>query len=139
MKILIRGANWIGDAVMTIPAMGELRRLFPDAEMTLYTRPWAEGVFREAGLVDKILTVEPKSSRFRETAAEGRLLKRHGFDIAILFTNSFQSAAVVRFAGIPKRFGYAREGRGILLSDPIRPPAWRDEKHQVYYYLNHCL
>ena len=136
MKILIRGANWIGDAVMTIPAMRELRRLFPDAEMTLYTRPWAEGIFRDACLVDKILTVESKSSRFRETLAEGKALKRQGFDLAVLFTNSFQSAAVIRFAGIPKRFGYAREGRGILLTDPIKPPRWRDERHQVYYYLN---
>ena len=136
MKILIRGANWIGDAVMTIPAMRELRRMFPDAEITLYTRSWAEGVFRDADVVDKMLTVNSTSSQFRETLAEARSLKQHGFDMAVLFTNSFQSAAVIRFAGIPKRFGYAREGRGILLSDPIRPPAWSDERHQVYYYLN---
>jgi heptosyltransferase II len=136
MRILIRGANWIGDAVMTIPAMRELRRLFPDAEITLYIRPWAEGIFRDAALVDKILAVGTKSSRFSATLAEGRLLKQHGFDMAVLFTNSFQSAAVVRFAGILKRFGYAREGRGVLLSDPIKPPAWRYERHQVYYYLN---
>ena len=136
MKILVRGANWIGDAVMAIPAMRELRRLFPDADITLYTRPWAEGVFRDAALVDKILVTPPSGSRFREALAEGRMLKQHGFDMAVLFTNSFQSAAVVRFARIPKRFGYAREGRGILLTDPIKPPAWRDERHQVYYYLN---
>jgi heptosyltransferase-2 len=136
MKILVRGANWIGDAVMTIPAMRELRRLFPDAELTLYTRPWAEDIFRDANLVDKVLTAGPRHSRFSETVAQARLVQQHGFDIAVLFTNSFQSAAVVRFAGIPKRFGYAREGRGILLSDPIRPPAWRDERHQVYYYVN---
>jgi len=136
MKLLVRGANWIGDAVMTIPAMRELRRMFPEAEITLYTRPWAEGIFREAGLADKVLTAGPGSSRFRETVAEAKQLKRHGFDMAVLFTNSFRSAAVVRFAGIPKRFGYAREGRGILLSDPIKPPEWRDERHQVYYYLN---
>src|SRR5688572_24635930 len=98
MKILIRGANWIGDAVMMIPAMRELRRLFPDAEITLYIRPWAEGIFRDAGLVDKILAVGTKSARFTETLAEGRLLKQHRFDMAVLFTNSFQSAAVVRFA-----------------------------------------
>jgi heptosyltransferase-2 len=137
MKILVRGANWIGDAVMTIPALRELRRLFPDAEIALYTRPWAEGIFRDIGFVDMILPAAlKKSSRFRETFDEGRALKQYGFDVAVLFTNSFQSAAVVRFAGIPRRFGYAREGRGILLSDPIKPPAWRDEKHQVYYYLN---
>jgi heptosyltransferase-2 len=136
MKILIRGANWIGDAVMTIPAMRELRRLFPEAEITLHTRPWAEGIFRDSGLVDEILTTGSGTSRFRETLGEARTLKPRGFDMSALFTNSFQTAAVVRFAGIPRRFGYAREGRGILLTDPIKPPVWRDVRHQVYYYLN---
>jgi len=135
MKILIRGANWIGDAVMTIPAMRQLRRLFPAAEITLYTRPWAEGVFQDCDFVDRIMP-RPKRSGIREALAEGKRLKKQGFDQVVLFTNSFQSAAVVRFAGIPRRIGYAREGRGILLTDPIRPPGWRDEKHQVYYYLN---
>ncbi len=136
MKILIRGANWIGDAVMTIPAMREMRRLFPDAEITLYTRSWAEGVFRDATFVDRILEIEQTDSRFRGAVNEAKRLREEKFDLAVLFPNSFESAVVLRLAGIPKRYGYARDGRGILLSDPIKPPAWRDERHQVYYYLN---
>ncbi|MGH9946879.1 MAG: lipopolysaccharide heptosyltransferase II [Pyrinomonadaceae bacterium] len=136
MKIIVRGANWIGDAVMTIPALRELRRLFPDAEIVLHTRPWAEGIFRDAEFIDEILMIKSKATGFRETAAEAKRLKAMRFDLAVLFTNSFQTAAVVRLAGIKKRFGYAREGRGILLSDPIKPPKWKDERHQVYYYLN---
>jgi heptosyltransferase-2 len=136
MKILIRGANWIGDAVMTIPAMHALRRLFPEDEITLYTRGWAKGIFSDSDLVDEILTINSQGSKFRDTIDEAKSLRSRRFDLAVLFTNSFQTAAVVRFAGIPKRFGYAREGRGILLTDPIKPPKWRDERHQVYYYLN---
>lgn len=136
MKILIRGTNWIGDAVMTIPAMRELRRLFPDAEITLYTRAWAEGLFRDVDFIDRILTVEDTGSNFRDTLAEARRLKKDEFDMAVLLTNSFQSAAVIRLAGIPRRFGYAREGRGVLLSDSIRVPKWKDERHQSFYYLN---
>jgi len=136
MKILIRGANWIGDAVMTIPAMRELRRLFPEAEITLYTRAWAEGIFRDADFVDRIVEINQNDSRFRNVAAEAKRLRSEKYDLAVLFPNSFESAAVVRFAGIPKRFGYSRDGRGILLSDPIKPPKWQDERHQVYYYLN---
>ena len=136
MKILIRGANWIGDAVMTIPAMYELRRLFPEDEITLYTRGWAKGIFSDTDLVDEILTINSQSSKFRDAIDEAKSLRSQRFDLAVLFTNSFQTAAVVRFAGIPKRFGYAREGRGLLLTDPIKPPKWRDERHQVHYYLN---
>lgn len=136
MKILIRGANWIGDAVMTIPAMRELRRLFPDAEITLYTRPWAEGIFRDADFIDRILTIEALRTNFRDTLSEAKQLKKNKYDIAVLFTNSFQSAAVVRLAGIPARFGYACEGRGVLLSDAIKTPIWKDERHQAFYYLN---
>ncbi len=136
MRILIRGANWIGDAVMTIPAMRELRRLLPDAEITLYTRPWAEGVFRDAEFLDRIVEIERSDSRFRGVVEEGKRLREGKFDLAVLFPNSFESAVVLRLAGIPKRFGYSRDGRGILLSDAIKPPKWRDERHQVYYYLN---
>lgn len=136
MKILIRGANWIGDGVMTVPAMRELRRLIPDAEITLYTRPRAEGIFRDAEFIDKIVEIKRADSRFRNIVEEAKRLRTEKYDLAVLFPNSFESAVVVRLAGISKRFGYARDGRGILLSDPIKPPKWRDERHQVYYYLN---
>lgn len=136
MKILVRGANWIGDAVMTIPAMRELRCLFPEAEITLYTRAWAEGMFRDADFIDKIVEIPNSDVSFRNTVGEAKRIRSKRYDIAVLFPNSFESAAVVRLAGIPRRFGYARDGRGILLSDPLRPPNWRNERHQVYYYLN---
>ncbi len=136
MKILVRGANWIGDAVMSIPAMRELRRLFPDDEITLYARPWAEGLFRDADFIDQILTIEARGSNFRDTLFEARRLKKNEHDMAVLFTNSFQSAAVIRLSGIPRRIGYSREGRGVLLSDAIKPPIWKDERHQAFYYLN---
>jgi heptosyltransferase-2 len=136
MKILIRGANWIGDAVMTIPAMRELRRLFPEAEITLYTRPWAEGIFRDAEFIDDIDSIDISGSRLRSTFDEAKRLRAENYDLAVLFPNSFESAAVVRLAGVERRFGYARDARSLLLSDPIETPAWKDERHQVYYYLN---
>ncbi|MFL6466985.1 MAG: glycosyltransferase family 9 protein, partial [Pyrinomonadaceae bacterium] len=135
MKIIVRGANWIGDAVMTIPAMRALRDLYPDANITLYTKPWASGVFQDADFIDRILTVENIGTGFRDTLRESRRVSRGKYDISVLFTNSFQTAAVVRLAGIGKRIGFSREGRGILLTDPIKPPRWRNERHQVFYYL----
>jgi heptosyltransferase II len=136
MKILVRGANWIGDAVMTIPALQALRKLYPNAAITLYTRSWAEGVFQDAEFIDRILTVDYNGSGFRDTYNESRRVLQGKYDLAVLFTNSFQTAAVVRLAGIKQRVGYSREGRGILLTDAIKKPDWINERHQVFYYLN---
>ena len=52
MKILVRGTNWVGDAVMQIPALRELRRIFPDAKISLHTRSWAKGIFEDADFLD---------------------------------------------------------------------------------------
>jgi heptosyltransferase-2 len=54
-RVVVRGANWVGDAVMTVPALRELRRVLPRARVTLATRPWAEGIFAGAEFVDDFL------------------------------------------------------------------------------------
>ena len=136
MKIIVRGANWIGDAVMTIPALRLLREIYPEANLTLYTKRWAEGVFQDADFIDRILVVENESSGFRDTVREAKRVAAGQYELGVLFTNSFQSAAVMRFAGVKKRVGYSREGRGILLTSPIKPPKWKTERHEVHYYLN---
>lgn len=135
MKILIRGTNWIGDAVMTIPAMRELNRIFPDAHLTLWTRPWAEGIFRDADFVDEIITFDKKPRRPGPTLDEADLLRREKFDAAILFTNSFESALVTRLARIPRRIGFNKDLRGLLLTDPVAVPEWKGRTHEVFYYL----
>lgn len=135
MKILIRGTNWIGDAVMTIPAMRELNRIFPDSQLTLWTRPWAEGIFRDADFVDEIITFDKKPRRLGPTLAEAEMLKKEKFDLTILFTNSFESALVTRLAKIPRRIGFNKDLRGLLLTDPIAVPEWKGRAHEVFYYL----
>lgn len=131
MKIVVRGANWIGDAVMTISALREIRRAYPDASITLHTRPWAEGVFRDAEFIDNVLEIRTSS-----VFAQARELRKHKFDLAILFPNSFESALVARLAGIPKRLGYSTQHRGFLLTDRASVPEWKDKDHESRYYLN---
>src|SRR5688572_19241116 len=128
MNILVRGTNWIGDTVMTIPAVRKLRRLFPNAKLTLQTRAWAEGIFREAGLFDEVIT--PGS-----LIEQVRTLRKHRFDLAIIFPNSFVSALAARLGGARRIFGYASEGRSFLLTDSIPVPLWKETRHEVYYYL----
>ncbi|HSI87461.1 MAG TPA: glycosyltransferase family 9 protein, partial [Pyrinomonadaceae bacterium] len=135
MRILVRGTNWIGDAVMSIPALRELRRVFPYAHIALHTRAWAKGIFETAGIVDEILPFEESGRDLGTIFREARRLRAGRFDLAVIFPNSFRSASIVKLAGIPRRFGYAKEGRGLLLTDAVQIPPWKAERHEVFYYL----
>lgn len=128
MKILVRGTNWIGDAVMTLPAVAKLRRLFPDAHITLQTREWAKGILSQANLFDEIIT---PTSFFDQILA----IRKGRFDLAIVFPNSFSSVLTVRLGGVRRIFGYASQRRSMLLTDPIPIPDWKDLRHEVHYYL----
>lgn len=128
----MRGTNWVGDAVMQIPALRELRRRFPAARITLHTRDWARGIFQDADFIDEILVIEPKESIFAQAAR----LRERRFDLCLLFTNSFKTALIARLGKATRRIGYANEGRSFLLTDPVPPPAWKHRRHEVFYYLH---
>lgn len=132
MNIVVRGTNWVGDAVMSIPALRELRGIIPTAKITLNTRRWATGIFQDADFVDEILVIEENQS----VLSQAKDWRKRRFDAAILFTNSFQSALVARMGHVPRRFGYAKEARSILLTDSYKIPGWKNERHEIYYYLN---
>lgn len=135
-SIVVRGTNWVGDAVMSIPALRELRRIFPSAKITLHTRSWAEGIFRDADFLDEILTFDKTDSKISDTFSNAKKLKENQFDLAVLFPNSFESALVAKLAKIPQRFGYAKEGRSFFLTNSVEIPKWKNERHEVFYYLN---
>src|SRR5882762_10489617 len=107
-RIIVRGTNWVGDAMMTLPALRDLRRLFPDAHITLATRPWAKGLFIGAEFVDELQIHDGRGigSLFHQA----RAWRKGGFDLAILLTNSFASALIAALAKIPVRIGYASDG-----------------------------
>jgi heptosyltransferase II len=136
-KILIRGVNWVGDAVISIPAMRAVRRLFPQAHISLLATPWVSPVYSEVDFVDELLEYD-KNGIHKGWAGLGRLatdLKQRRFDMAILLQNAFEAALLIWLAGIPQRIGYARDGRSLLLTHPCKiDPAVR-LVHQVYYYM----
>jgi heptosyltransferase II len=132
VKILVRGTNWVGDAVMQIPALRQLRAVFTDAHITLCTRDWAKGIFADADFIDEILPIKTSESVF----SQSKKLREREFDLAVLFTNSFQTALVAKFGKIKTRFGYANEGRSVLLTNSIAKPSWKNERHEIFYYLN---
>ena len=135
-KIVVRSPNWIGDAAMAVPALRELSRLFPDAEIVLHTRPGVEGLFEDADFIDRTLTIERHKSKFRETMAQADSLGFEDFDLAVLMPNSFESALTAKLAKIPRRIGYNKDLRGLLLTDPLPVPEWKDQRHEVFYYVN---
>ena len=132
-RIVVRGTNWVGDAVMTIPALRKLRALFPEAHITLATRSLAEGVFVDADFIDDLqLHVH---SGVLSLIGQVREWRKGRFDLAVIFPNSFEAALVPFLAGVPTRIGYATDGRRLLLTHPFNLPEWRSSRHEVFYYL----
>jgi heptosyltransferase II len=138
MKILIRATNWIGDAIMSLPALRAIRQRFPEAEITVCAKPWVSALYEGERSIDKILLLEGAAGA-RDWIAKlnlVRIVRRGNFDLAILFPNSFESAAVVRLAGVKRIVGYARDGRSFLLTDAIAVPKPGEIAiHERFYYL----
>jgi heptosyltransferase-2 len=136
--ILIRGTNWVGDAVMSIPAMREIRRIFDRAHISLLVRPWVQDVYSAVDFVDEVIPYD-RESEYRgwngvRRAASRLALRR--FDLAILLQNAFEAALLTWLARIPQRLGYARDGRGFLLTHGVPIDRHIRSVHQCFYYLD---
>src|SRR3989304_9209276 len=109
-RILIRGPNWVGDAVLAIPAMKAVRTHFPGSEITLLVRPWVAGLFTSAPFLD-IVWSEPKPAGLGQWSRIAREIRARRFDLALLLPNSFESAVMALLGRVPQRVGYASDGR----------------------------
>ena len=135
-NLLVRGVNWIGDAVMTMPALRALRKSLPGAKISLLVRPWVAPLFENNPDIDEIILYEDKFDSLLGRFKLSSLLKAKKFCSSILFQNAFDAALIAFLSGIPERIGYSRDGRGFLLTSAI--PFNRDDRkiHHVFYYLN---
>lgn len=129
-RLVVRPPNWLGDAVLAIPAMAAIRRHFAKSHLTIAAAPSVAPIFREDTPVapDRVLEL-PATTRAAVAVLEGE-----GFGLGILFPNSFRSAWQFRRAGIPERWGYSRSGRGLLLTRRPRPRRDPSRPHQADYY-----
>lgn len=132
-KLVILAPNWLGDAVMALPAIADLRRALPAASIAVAARPPIAPLFAMAPQVDEVVVVERRG--WREL---GHDLAGRGFDTALLLPNSLHAALMASRAGIPERWGYRTEWRSALLTRAVHPPSGL---HQVEYYqqLTHAL
>ncbi|MGH9804435.1 MAG: lipopolysaccharide heptosyltransferase II [Candidatus Acidiferrales bacterium] len=136
-KILVRAPNWLGDAILCLPALGEVRARFPEADIAVLARASVAELFRSVPGVNRVIVFD---HRGRHAGVYGLLrlageLRRERFDLAVLFQNAVQAALIAFLAGIPRRLGYRRDARGPLLTHAIRLPR-RGElpPHETYYY-----
>ncbi len=137
-SLLVRATNWIGDAVMCIPALREVRRAHPGWKVTVLARAWVAELYAREPFCDEVIVYERQGAH-RGLLGRERLakqLREAGFDRAILLQNAFDAAWLAWRAGIPERIGYARDGRGLLLTDRVCvPQAGEIPAHQRFYYL----
>src|ERR1019366_10534334 len=118
-QVLVRATNWLGDAVMSLPAIRAIRQVFPHAHLAVLARPSVAGLYARETSIDRVIPYPAPLGlgARRQFAARLRAL---GFDGAILLPNAFDAALTVWLGGIPEGVGYRRGGRGPRL--PRAPP-----------------
>ncbi len=136
-RILIRAANWVGDAIMTTPVIRAVRRNFPDAHITVLAKPWVIPVYENNPHVDDVMVYDA-AGRHKMGAGSLRLAKdirQRRFDLAILMQNAFEAALLVFLAQVPVRAGYNTDARTWLLKPAIPLNPALKKKHLIDYYL----
>jgi heptosyltransferase-2 len=136
-NILIRSTNWVGDAIMTTPAIQAIRQNFPNAKITILAKPWVKDIFAANHCIDHIIVYD---SMHRHKGLRGQVrmakeLAEQGLDLAILLQNAFEAAWLAYLARIPRRAGYNTDARSLLLTHSVPLKKETKKIHQVYYYL----
>jgi len=117
MKIGVYSPNWIGDAIMALPFISELRDQNPNAEINVICKDWVSGVYEENPAINEIITIKKDSiNNIIGTLKTGWRLKLRNFDQFFTLTDSFRSALVLRMSGSNKRVGYKAQMRSFLLT-----------------------
>ncbi|MGO9311519.1 MAG: lipopolysaccharide heptosyltransferase II [Syntrophobacteraceae bacterium] len=137
-KILVRSTNWIGDAVMTTPALGAIRAAFPSSEIVLAASPVISELMTPHPYCDRVIVYDKAGAHRGLRGLWGfcRLIAGERFDLAILFQNAIEAAIMAKLAGIEMRAGYNTDARGILLTHGIRVTKEARRLHHTQYYLN---
>ncbi|HTT33248.1 MAG TPA: lipopolysaccharide heptosyltransferase II [Methylomirabilota bacterium] len=138
MKILVRAPNWVGDAIMALPALRVVRKRFADAEIAIVARQYVADLYREQQICNELIAYDSNGAHAGISGRErlATQLRARDFDVALLLQNAFDAAWLAWRAGIPERIGYARDGRSLLLTKAIPVPRSGEiPAHEKFYYL----
>jgi heptosyltransferase-2 len=134
-KILIRGTNWIGDAILTLPAVNSIRATYPQAYIGMLVKPWVADIYRLFSAVDEVIIYENKFDTPLGVFRLARMLKGKNYDAAILLQNAIEAAIISLAARISLRAGYDSDARGLLLTHSVHRTEEIKKVHQIDYYL----
>ena len=140
-RIVVIAPNWLGDAVMALPAIADIRRHFAGARLTIAARPPVAPLFSMVQGVDDMLTL-PGGGGLRAVLGwqeDARALQGKGLEIAILLPNSFANALSVKKAAIAERWGFATDWRGRMLTRAIPKPVGTTHQSEYYQALTTAL
>ncbi len=136
-RILIRATNWVGDAIMTLPALQAVRENFPGAHISVVAKPWVSPLFENHPAVDRVMVFDKGTGSVKgltEVLKLSRLIRKERFDLAILFQNAFEAALLAFLGGVKTRVGYRTDGRSFLLTHGVLRNEAVRRVHQVGYY-----
>ena len=134
MRVMVFSPNWLGDAVMALPAVADIRRHPPVRRLTVAARPGVAGLWTMVAGVDEVVVIPGARgmARWRTLGENAAAIRRAEADAAVLLPNSLQAALMARRAGIPERWGYRGNFRGWVLTRAVPRP--RGQVHQADYY-----
>jgi len=135
MKFLVRVPNWIGDAVLCLPVLDCLHKNLPEADIWVAATDWVNDIFSPLPYLGGSLPV-PEGNGVRNLKLSASAIEEIGFEVGLLLTNSFASALLFYLAKIPERWGYAKDGRHLLLTKGIAQKTPEKSGHQLQYYLD---
>ncbi len=135
-NILVRGVNWIGDAVMTMPALRALRLANRTSRITLLVKPWVAPLFDKDPNINEIILYSDEYKGISGKVKLSVTLKKLDFCAALLLQNAFDAALIAKLAEIPERIGYGRDMRGFLLTNAVPFDGRTKQLHHIDYYLN---
>ena len=136
-RILVKGTNWVGDTIMSFPAVYSLRQLFPQAHISVLVRYPLDELWKANLAIDEVIpyTMPAGVRRLVGELQIARLIKQREIELAIIFPRSLSAALMVFLGGIPHRIGYKSEGRDWLLTERVARTDEVLQGHRMRYYL----
>jgi heptosyltransferase-2 len=136
-RILVKGTNWVGDTIMSFPAVHALRRLFPKADISVLVKSYLAELWEDNPDIDEVIPYDfaAGAGRIFGQLQAAQVIKQKEIDVGVIFPRSFSSALTLFLGGVPRRIGYGDKIRDCLLTERVDRSTDVLSGHRMYYYL----